>query len=380
MVARREVDLAINTITITVQREGVVDFTNPYIVAATCVVSRAPVEKNRALAILRPFSLEVWLCLLGTVCSAGLVVLIVTLATHSVVPDSTNNPKLELGQVLWYSFNLFRSLVIQGNLLSPRRAAPRIVTLAWYFFCLNMYIVYSGILISFLMLPFFEKPIDSLSDLYAAIQERDILLTFYKDSSFEYMFTYAHADSGIYAQLGETVTENSYVNDQDATLLRILEGENIAYVSDFFIVTMTTNMMGRTKFHVGRQTFSPQPFAIALANGCPYVANFNKERIIDTQCVSSSISRFAVYSRLQRLQEFGLPDKWLRDAIRVGELQEGNDKYDDDDDDTQGPLPSLSLKHLQSALVLYGGGAVLGVVVLVVEVCYASCGVNKNHG
>ncbi|XP_076055980.1 glutamate receptor ionotropic, kainate 2-like [Oratosquilla oratoria] len=253
-----------------------------------------------------------------------------------------------MDQIFRYTFNQFRSIVIQGNLIQPSRVAPRIVTLAWYFFCLNIYIVYSGSLTSFLTLPSFEKPIDSLLDLYNFLQERDIQFMFLEDTTYEYMFTYAHADSGIYAKLGAMATEESYTPEEELTIRRIREGEDIAYVSDYFTVQITTSLLGSSRFHIARQTFSPQPFAITLYNGCPYVPNFNKQ--------------------LLRLQEFGLPHKWLKDGIKGAEFQ-GWKNNRGAISDSRGLLPILSLKHLQSALIMYAVGMILALLVFLVELC-----------
>ncbi|XP_068241145.1 probable glutamate receptor [Palaemon carinicauda] len=56
MVARREADFAVTFTGITENRESVTDFTFPYIQGKLRLFSRSPKEKNRALAILSPFS------------------------------------------------------------------------------------------------------------------------------------------------------------------------------------------------------------------------------------------------------------------------------------------------------------------------------------
>lgn len=37
------------------------------------------------------------------------------------------------------TFNMFRSLVVQGNLISSHDWSLRLVFIAWYFFCYNVY-------------------------------------------------------------------------------------------------------------------------------------------------------------------------------------------------------------------------------------------------
>ncbi|XP_071524435.1 probable glutamate receptor [Panulirus ornatus] len=83
MVASHQAHLAINEITITASRERVVDFTLPYFLESTILVSRAPAPKSRAFAIFYPFS-----PLVG-VLQAGLP-----------VPSYTNRVKLQVFQEL----------------------------------------------------------------------------------------------------------------------------------------------------------------------------------------------------------------------------------------------------------------------------------------
>ncbi|KAK3849832.1 hypothetical protein Pcinc_043427, partial [Petrolisthes cinctipes] len=62
-VVRHEAHFAINEITVTATREAVVDFTAPYFMEMTVLLSRAPAIKSRAFAVLTPFSTHVWLVL-----------------------------------------------------------------------------------------------------------------------------------------------------------------------------------------------------------------------------------------------------------------------------------------------------------------------------
>ncbi|XP_047493795.1 uncharacterized protein LOC125042313 [Penaeus chinensis] len=56
MVSRREAEFAIDEITITGAREAVLDFTKPYFMESVTIVSRAPAEKSRAVAVFSPFT------------------------------------------------------------------------------------------------------------------------------------------------------------------------------------------------------------------------------------------------------------------------------------------------------------------------------------
>ncbi|XP_076055983.1 glutamate receptor 4-like isoform X3 [Oratosquilla oratoria] len=246
MVARHEVDFAIDAFTITSKRETVVDFSNPYYIASTTLISRAPEEKDRSLAIFRPFSLTVWITLLVLTAIIGFLVFLVSLLANLAEGSSMSSLKVFINgpsqvptsiQLLFrYSFNFFRCIVNQGNQLEPLQAAPRIVSIAWYFFCLNMYIVYSGILTSFLTLPSYEDPIDSLTDMYDATQERGYIMGLLPGSSQEHLFKFA--ENSIYADLWKTVTKVNYLppvkppmKPLDKALQKIL-AEPFTYIGD----------------------------------------------------------------------------------------------------------------------------------------------------
>ncbi|KAK4318682.1 hypothetical protein Pmani_010310 [Petrolisthes manimaculis] len=59
MVASHRAQLAIDEITVNDLREDVVDFTFPYYLESTVIVTEAPAAKNRAFAVLSPFTLRV---------------------------------------------------------------------------------------------------------------------------------------------------------------------------------------------------------------------------------------------------------------------------------------------------------------------------------
>ncbi|XP_076055378.1 glutamate receptor ionotropic, delta-2-like [Oratosquilla oratoria] len=209
-------------------------------------------------------------------------------------------------------------------------------------------VVYSGILTSFLTLPAFEKPIDSLSDLYVASQERGYLLGLLADSSQEYLFKFA--ESGIYADLWRTVTKKNYERNLDESLKRMMNREPFTYTGDDVTLIMGSAVYGLSKFHIAKETFYPQPFGIALRSGSPYKETFSRV--------------------LMRLQESGMINKWIKDVLENAATSQAAGSTSDSSEDE---LPRLSLLHLQSALILYGGGVVLALLVFVGEVVAKAC-------
>ncbi|KAG7170275.1 Glutamate receptor ionotropic, delta-1-like 27, partial [Homarus americanus] len=115
MVARHEAHLAINEITITASREKVVDFTHPYFLESTILVSRAPAPKNKAFAIFSPFTPLMWSLLAATTALMGPLVWILTTVlrsytNHEEQHSLMNTPIPPRSSVQDLAFNMYRSM------------------------------------------------------------------------------------------------------------------------------------------------------------------------------------------------------------------------------------------------------------------------------
>ncbi|XP_071526283.1 glutamate receptor ionotropic, delta-2-like [Panulirus ornatus] len=131
-VARHEAHAAICELTITKTRETVVDFTMPYYLESTTLVSPAPKEKNRSFAILSPFTLNVWLCIcLVTVLVGPLLYMVTRLLVVYLDEEDSVHYSLQS-----FSFNMYRNLMVQGNLITSHRWCLRFIFISWYFFSL----------------------------------------------------------------------------------------------------------------------------------------------------------------------------------------------------------------------------------------------------
>ncbi|XP_047494037.1 glutamate receptor ionotropic, delta-2-like [Penaeus chinensis] len=146
MVARHEAHLAICELTVTAAilsgnqgiRETVVDFTSPYYMESTTLVSRAPKEKNRAFAVFSPFRAEVWLCIcISTVLIAPASFLIGQFIVGVFdLKEGDTGPYHSLHSLY---FNMYRSLMVQGNRIMTRCWPLRLTFYFWYLFCFCVY-------------------------------------------------------------------------------------------------------------------------------------------------------------------------------------------------------------------------------------------------
>ncbi|XP_055710635.1 glutamate receptor ionotropic, kainate 2 isoform X2 [Phlebotomus papatasi] len=164
-------DLAIADLTITFDREQVVDFTMPFMNLGISVLYRKPVKQPPNLfSFLSPLSLDVWIYM--ATAYLGVSVLLFILARFS--PQEWQNPhpcnrdsstldnQFSLHNSLWFTFG---SLMQQGCDISPKAVSTRMVAGMWWFFTLIMISSYTANLAAFLTVERMDSPIENAEDL-----------------------------------------------------------------------------------------------------------------------------------------------------------------------------------------------------------------------
>ncbi|XP_068229295.1 probable glutamate receptor [Palaemon carinicauda] len=323
---------AINEITITGPRERVVDFTLPYFMESTAMVSRAPAEKNRAFAVFSPFTAEVWLMLCITTLLMGPLI---TGATR-IRGTYFQYDQSQIHSLSDFEFNIYRSLVIQGNFLFPSGWCQRSLFLMWFFFCFLIYALYAGTLTAVLTIPSFEKPIDSLTDLLVAMDKDDFKANVVRGTSNEFIFSLA--TGGIYKEIWDRFDfDDGYVYSWDEGVAKVLTGKYV-YMNAYLGALIRAKRRGLHNFYFGRNTFYPQSYSIACSNGSPYKVLFD--------------------SLLIKMTSAGLVQKWTQDE--VDKVRSG------DTGGSNGP-GAITLVHLQASFFIVVIGYTVAVVALIGE-------------
>ncbi|KAK4322295.1 hypothetical protein Pmani_006938, partial [Petrolisthes manimaculis] len=263
-------------------RETVVDFSQPYFTDSTTITSKAPEEKNRSLAVFYPFSPILWIILALVTLLMGPLGYLFSRVHHQLTQtfDSTHNersrnvgPSFDSGRIKWgsepglrgvemFCFNMFRTIIIQGNLLPASSWPLRLVFFSWYAFCVILYAVYAGTLTAYLTKPSFDEVIDSLEDLLAA------------------------RDRGVVAGV---VTGSSNEN-----MLKVVE-KNTAFISERIGSEINALRYIGDGFYQARDNFLPQSYGIACPSGAPYISTLNL--------------------MLGRMVQAGLVGKWSKDEV-----------------------------------------------------------------
>ncbi|XP_068229235.1 glutamate receptor-like [Palaemon carinicauda] len=238
------------------------------------------------------------------------------------------------------SFNLFRSLVNQGNRLVSRGSPLRFVFLFWYLFCYNIYAMYSGTLTAYLAIPTFEPPIDSLTDLPMAARDGFTIGTL-KASSTEHLFRYA--DSGIYKEVWSLFDPlKSLLPTPDEGFDKVL-AEKFVLINSEMNGEIRATVRGRDKYHFGRDTFYPHAYGIACNSGAPFRPKFD--------------------ILLSWITEAGLIRRWAQEQINLVR----GDVTGRSEETGGGASYALTLNHLQAAFFLVLGGFGLSVGALLLE-------------
>ncbi|CAD7693469.1 unnamed protein product [Nyctereutes procyonoides] len=157
----KRADIGISALTITPDRENVVDFTTRYMDYSVGVLLRRAEKTVDMFACLAPFDLSLWACIAGTVLLVGLLVYLL---------NWLNPPRLQMGSMtsttlynsMWF---VYGSFVQQGGEVPYTTLATRMMMGAWWLFALIVISSYTANLAAFLTITRIESSIQSLQDL-----------------------------------------------------------------------------------------------------------------------------------------------------------------------------------------------------------------------
>ncbi|CAG2059654.1 unnamed protein product, partial [Timema podura] len=131
----READIAIASMTITSERERVIDFSKPFMSLGISIMIKKPVkQKPGVFSFLNPLSKEIWVCVIFSYVGVSIVLFIVSRFSpyewrladpHAHVPNNGNNGSgtstvtndFSILNSLWFALGAFMQ---QGCDISPR--------------------------------------------------------------------------------------------------------------------------------------------------------------------------------------------------------------------------------------------------------------------
>ncbi|XP_061448670.1 glutamate receptor ionotropic, kainate 4 isoform X2 [Rhineura floridana] len=194
----RKADLAVAGLTITAEREKVIDFSKPFMTLGISILYRVHMgRKPGYFSFLDPFSPGVWLFMLLAYLAVSCVLFLVARLTpyewYSPHPCSQGKCNLlvnqySLGNSLWFPVGGFMQ---QGSTIAPRALSTRCVSGVWWAFTLIIISSYTANLAAFLTVQRMDVPIESVDDLadQTAIEYGTIhggsSMTFFQNSRYQ---------------------------------------------------------------------------------------------------------------------------------------------------------------------------------------------------
>ncbi|KAI8431004.1 hypothetical protein MSG28_001094 [Choristoneura fumiferana] len=183
----KEADLAIAPLTVTVERETVVDFSKPFLsFDIKPSLKHAAKEAGAIFSFLDPLSTEVWLCLVFSIFAVTIVLFIVSRfspyewrvisytdtqsSEHSEVATTKTTVVNEFSfwNSMWFSVGSFMQ---QGSDITPRSMSGRIVGTVWWFFTFIVISSYTASLASYLTLQRIAEPSQAYSKVAACPED-----------------------------------------------------------------------------------------------------------------------------------------------------------------------------------------------------------------
>ncbi|XP_026332731.1 glutamate receptor 1-like [Hyposmocoma kahamanoa] len=165
-ILRQEADMAIAPLTVTLERESVVDFSKPFLSFNIKAYGNKNSRDNWSIfSFLRPLSNEVWVCIVLSMFAVGIVLYLVSrfspyewrVVSISETPNSDNPDvtdtktqvinEFSFGNSLWFTLGSFMQ---QGSDISPRSVSGRLVGSVWWFFTLIVISSYTANLTTYL--------------------------------------------------------------------------------------------------------------------------------------------------------------------------------------------------------------------------------------
>ncbi|XP_076446347.1 glutamate receptor-like [Babylonia areolata] len=164
---RHEADIAFAPLTITSDREKVLDFTKPFMSLGISIMITRPVDTDpHVFSFMEPLSQEIWLCTVFAFIGVSVVLFLVSRFSAEEWSVDSGEGKLSndftIGNSLWFSLGAFMQ---QGCDVLPKSVSGRIVTSVWWFFTLIIISSYTANLAAYLTTMRMSAPIKSAEDL-----------------------------------------------------------------------------------------------------------------------------------------------------------------------------------------------------------------------
>ncbi|XP_054688705.1 glutamate receptor ionotropic, delta-1 isoform X3 [Grus americana] len=282
----KRADLAISAITITPERESVVDFSKRYMDYSVGILIKKPEEKINIFSLFAPFDFAVWACIAAAIPIVGVLIFVLN-RIQAVRAQNASQPSPSasstLHSAIWVVYGAF---VQQGGESTVNSVAMRIVMGSWWLFTLIVCSSYTANLAAFLTVSRMDNPIRTFQDLS---KQMDISYGTVRDSAvYEYFKakgTNPLEQDNTFAELWRTISKNNGADNcvsNPSEGIRKAKKGNYAFLWDVTVVEYAALTDDECSVTVIGNSISSKGYGIALQHGSPYRDLFS-QRILELQ-------------------------------------------------------------------------------------------------
>uniref|UniRef100_A0A8D8LQ99 Glutamate receptor 1 n=5 Tax=Cacopsylla melanoneura TaxID=428564 RepID=A0A8D8LQ99_9HEMI len=356
---RREVDMAVAPLTITTERERVVDFSKPFMTLGLSIMMKKPSKmKPGVFSFLDPLSEEIWVAIIFSYIMVSVVLFLVSrfsphewrLLNYSPPGGHPHHPPpphhgpsspsviandFSLSNSLWFSLG---ALLQQGTDISPRSISGRIVGAVWWFFTLILVSSYTANLAAFLTVERMVNPINSVEDLAdQSVVKYGVL----EGGASQHFFQKTTLD--IYQKMYHFMMANRkdvFVGSEKDGIAKVRKG-NYAFLVESPTNDYTNGRQPCNTMRVGSNLDS-KGFGVATPIGSPIRNDVN----------------MAILNLLEEGNLTKLQKKWFEDTSECKVHKSDKDQSE------------LALSNVAGVFYILGVGLLLAMAVALIEFCY----------
>ncbi|XP_034489043.1 glutamate receptor ionotropic, kainate 2, partial [Drosophila innubila] len=268
-------DLAISDLTITSEREEVIDFSIPFMNLGIAILYITPKKAEpKIFSFMDPFSPEVW-AYLGI---AYLGVSLCLFVLGRLSPAEWDNPypcieepeelenQFTINNSLWFATG---ALLQQGSEIAPKALSTRTISAIWWFFTLIMVSSYTANLAAFLTIENPTSSIDSVKDLADNVD--DVQYGAKKSGSTRNFFL--TSEEPIYIKMNEYMTRNAKNLPESNQMGVEMVNEKYAFLMESTSIEYHTVRQCNLK-KIG-DALDEKGYGIAMPKNWPYRDKFN---------------------------------------------------------------------------------------------------------
>ncbi|XP_056333313.1 glutamate receptor ionotropic, delta-1 isoform X1 [Danio aesculapii] len=284
----KRADVAISAITITPERENVVDFSKRYLDYSVGILMTKTEERLNIFSLLAPFDLAVWACIAAAIPVVGVMVFLLrrVQSVRSQNPPGPHQPAsvtTSFQSAIWIVYGAF---VQQGGESFMSSMALRIAMGSWWLFTLIVCSSYTANLAAYLTVSRMDNAIRTFQDL--SKQSEINYGTVRESAVFEYFRvkgTNPLEQDSTFAELWRTINKNQGQDNSvtsPAEGIRKVKRDPFAFLWDMAVLEYAALTDDDCTLVVTGNGMSSKGYGLALQHGSPYRDLFS-QKILDLQ-------------------------------------------------------------------------------------------------